>query len=129
MQTDRPQLSEVCTLVSAVQKAVNISADNPLHDPDKIKTRTTARNQRRPSSNMKVKCIKLDKGNRRQNALMGAERGCGGGVRRLYLDFYRLMAPTLLQCSGATQMTHLDRFDCNNLHGRGGEFPSAEIRW
>lgn len=83
----------------------------PPHDPDKINKPTTACNQRRPTSNIKVKCLKSDKGNRRQNALMG------GFVKRLYLNIYRLMASTLLQYSGTAQMSHLDHFSHGQVHG------------
>lgn len=93
----------------------------PPHDPDKINKRTTACNQRRPASNIKVKCLKSDKGNRRQNALMG------GFAKRLYQNIYRLMASTLLQCGGTVEMSHLDQFNRGQVHGNdlqgcGGKF-------
>lgn len=43
----------------------------------------------------------------------------GGFVKRLYLNSYRLMASTLLQCSGAAQMSHLDHFNHGQVHGNG----------
>lgn len=42
--------------------------------------------------------------------------GPGGGG--LYLDMCRLMASTLLQCSGTAQVTHLDQCGCDQVHSR-----------